>query len=1076
MIVLDSLTTPNAQRLLRNGGLMTLGLTNLLLCERWADTTPAAGDYNANALTLNITGSIRAPFLGILEFVDDASEFADVGGRPLTGAAGVYRFHPQAFARLQQIMSWRYASPEPRPVKPVGIQLPASLPVQPRPVQVRPVPVTMVIRGAANDQSPEFYECDTQMPVTGTISFHDSRGLIIDPLAVASIFADLLLALPALADARFRAPPNGPGGVASIAALAGAQTSNLVHFVDPHGWAFVPGPSGGTLSLIDGAGVQGAIINTPLLTLPAGNQIGGSGPSPLLWGWGEDGWLRRVPIAPPPLPQPNPAINLPRQFFRLIVVDTDWHILGNRTTANFRNVPRDDGTMPASLMPLVRDNVELTYLADGIDVITTAEQVINQPSAPGDTPMIFAVSPVIDTAVPVPLPGAAGRWPQWPAFAGPMLDFPAPTPNFAQGVTAALSGTRDVVVTLPANAVPDGAHVRIYPRTFVEIATIGSAPSFLRGNGGASIAAAGQPTQVFLPNPMALAANQPMPNAANLVIDIVVQPRVGRRRLRAAIPVTVATTPPPPAPDVFAPPLDLMAAMLTGASWIVSVAPVPLFGVPRTVTPPAGTPNSAIDLVRALASETVPRQGPRLPMMARFETVLARGGNDPAIGNGALRWSAAVSGARWSRNTLCDRATDGNPGFPAGSDTHAGGVRVGGVLAYDAARHASKRVQPIIPLPGTVGSPSWMLLLASPNMTPPQTPLTDVFTGVGACLQTVAAVCETPELSLPQIDLSPTTVTADDVADSIVDAFGLPVAITVPPSAADRVVDEVRREFFVSRSGVRDTLWSLSRVLREARELVYIESPQFARTAVTTGAPNPLDLVEALRSALQANPALRVIICTPKLTDIDPAFGGFARQHFAARVEAVNALSLIDAPNNETDAQKTAREAQQDAIRQRIVAFHPVGFPGRDPAIRTTSIIVDDVYALVGASHFRRRGMTFDGALSVASFDAVFRDGYSTDVQQYRRRLMAAKLAVPLPAARVPGSPDWLRLMRPRAAFTLVSDMLAQGGLGRILPLWAGPDDNSVLAATVDMADPDGSNGSNFVQMFASLLAESPEG
>ena len=306
MITIDSLTTPNAQRLLRDDGLMALGLSAVLLGERWCDATPAVGDYDPNALTLNLAGSIRAPFQGILEFVDDASEFADVSGRPLIGSAGIYRFHPQAFARLQQIMSWRYASPEPRPIKPIGIQPPASLAVQPRPVQVRPVPASMVIRGPANDQAPEFYECDSQMPVTGMISFHDSRGLIIDPLAVAGIFADLLVALPGLADARFRAAPNGPGGVGSIASLGGAQGINLIHFVDPHGWAFVSGPSGGTLSLQDAAGNQGAIIGTPLLVLPAANQIIGSGPSPLLWGWAEDGWLRRVAIAPPSLPRPIP--------------------------------------------------------------------------------------------------------------------------------------------------------------------------------------------------------------------------------------------------------------------------------------------------------------------------------------------------------------------------------------------------------------------------------------------------------------------------------------------------------------------------------------------------------------------------------------------------------------------------------------------------------------------------------------------------------------------------------------------------------------------------------------------------
>jgi hypothetical protein len=1073
MITLDSLTTPNAQRLLRDDGLFSLGLSAVRLCERWSLATPAAGDYDPAALTLTLN-PICAPFFGILEFVDDASEFAEVSGTPIAGPAGVLRFHPQAFARLQQIASWRYSSPEPRPIKPVGIQPPASLQVQPRAVQIRPLPSAMVIRGANTDRAPQFHDFEVPLDLSGTVSFHDTRGLIIDPLAVAAMFADLLQALPGLADPRFRFAPAGAGGVASIAGLR--PPANLVHFVDPHGWAFQPGPSGGTLSLADAQGVQGAIISTPLLTLPAGNSIVGSGPSPLLWGWGEDGWLRRVPLTPPPLPTPAPAINLPHQFLRVVVVDTDWHLLGNRTTRRVRNVPPDDGLIPASLMPIVRDTVELTYLPDGIDVITAGNQVINQQAAPGDTPMMFVVSPVIDAGVPVPPAGQAGRWPQWPPFGGTLQDFPNPPPNFAQGMTAQLIGTRDVVVTLPADVVPDGAHVRIYPRTFVEIATIGEAPSFLRGDGAATIAAAGQPVRILLINPLRLLAEQPMPDQASLVLDIVVQPRLGRRRLRAAVAVTVNGGPAPAAPpDVFAPPADIMQPLLAGAAWILSVAPVPLFGVPRTVTPPAGTPSSPIDLVRALASETVPRQGPRLPMMARFETVLTRGGNDPAIGNGALRWAAVVSGARWARESLCDRPTDGNPGFPAGPDVHAPGVRVGGVLAYDAARHATKRVQPIIPLPGTVGSPSWMLMLASPNMRPPQTPAGDVFTGVGACLQTVAAVCETPELSLPEIDLSPTAVTADDVADAIVDAFDLPVTINIPPGDADRVVDEVRREFFVARNGVRDALWSLSRVLREARELVYIESPQFARTAISTGGPDPFDLVEVLRAGLRANPALQVIICTPRLTDIDPAFGGFARQHFAARAEAVNALRTVPAPPGENDQQRAARERLQESVRARILAFHPVGFPGRDSAIRTTSVIVDDVYALVGTSHIRRRGMTLDGSLDIASFDSVFREGYSSDVQQYRRRIMAEKLGVPVPAARVPGSGDWLRLMRPRAAFSLVSDLLAQGGLGRILPLWAGPSDASVLAATADMADPDGSDGSTFVTAFASVLSESPQ-
>jgi hypothetical protein len=84
---------------------------------------------------------------------------------------------------------------------------------------------------------------------------------------------------------------------------------------------------------------------------------------------------------------------------------------------------------------------------------------------------------------------------------------------------------------------------------------------------------------------------------------------------------------------------------------------------------------------------------------------------------------------------------------------------------------------------------------------------------------------------------------------------------------------------------------------------------------------------------------------------------------------------------------------------------------------------------------------------------------------------MATKMAIPAPGAASP-SADWLRLGHPQSAFELVTDWLSQGGLGRIQPLWAEPSDTTVLPATDDMADPDGSNGSTFIGLFASLIAE----
>ena len=92
-------------------------------------------------------------------------------------------------------------------------------------------------------------------------------------------------------------------------------------------------------------------------------------------------------------------------------------------------------------------------------------------------------------------------------------------------------------------------------------------------------------------------------------------------------------------------------------------------------------------------------------------------------------------------------------------------------------------------------------------------------------------------------------------------------------------------------------------------------------------------------------------------------------------------------------------------------------------------------------------------------------------VRAYRRALMAAKMAIAAPGGQS-ASADWMRLALPQSAFAPVTDWLAQGGLGQIQPLWPGPSDTTVLPATDDMADPDGSNGATFLGLFASLIAE----
>jgi hypothetical protein len=334
------------------------------------------------------------------------------------------------------------------------------------------------------------------------------------------------------------------------------------------------------------------------------------------------------------------------------------------------------------------------------------------------------------------------------------------------------------------------------------------------------------------------------------------------------------------------------------------------------------------------------------------------------------------------------------------------------------------------------------------NFDPPTDPPNINNTSSGAMLRTVAIGCESSLLS----GVTPPTQGKKvyQYLEDLIQSMGLPrpdlsgLSIT----NEDRMREEIRREIFIATHGLRDAQYSLLRAISEARELIYIESPQFARTAVGPLLPAPdntqVELVGAIAARLTAVPNLKVVICTPRLSDFNPAFENWARQHYIAR--------------------KAAMETLLGVAPDRVAVFHPVGFPGRTAFIRTTSVIVDDVWSLVGATHFRRRGMTFDGRVAVASFDRMLQNGYSLKVRAYRRALMAAKLRVATPGVGMPALGDWIRLERPDSAFALVKDLLEQDGLGRIEPLWPGPDQslNDVIPAGDDTADPDGTKASNF--------------
>lgn len=1031
MATVFTLTPAGAAQALKGNGLDALGLTTLRLSPSWGGANPT---FDSASLTLAFATAPKAPWRGILEFVDSLSAYRAVDGTPLTGMGAVLRIHPQAAARLETMAAGRYA-----------------LPGQP---QLRAIAHVLVIRALAGNTSPQTYDPGDVLPPAAaglTITFHDARGLIVDPIAVAAMLSDLLTAFPALDISAGATSPTAPGGVASVAGLAGGS---VAHVVTLHGRAFAAVAGGPDVQHQNSGGaVLGALAAGGLVTLAAGEQLagpGGAAGARLKLGWAGGGTMNAVPLTVPALPL---GVSLPRQFLRAFAVDLDWHLRGNRSGAAINGIPADDQRMPADLKPRVHDGVTVDYLTDGPDMLATVSQVAGRMIGAPAGGIMFAVSPSIDGNVGAPTtPGASAHWPAFPlpnTNTGFGASLAPPT-----GVVATWSGSNDVVLVIPAAFAPNGATVRAYAQRFQSIDAIGEEPSFIRADGGAALAATGTPVSILVRNPFGLQPGDALPNPGTLVYDLVVVPRNGRRRLWAALSAPIATGPAPAPADTFAAtdPLSIWPVN------IKAVCPVPLFGLSRTVTPPGATPASAADLAKALVSETQPRQGPRLPTMARFETAVVTGIPSANV-NVGLDWDGVLSGGRWAQESRSADHGNGNPGNPAGPDVHAAGVRVTGGLAYDLALHAVRRAQPIFPLPGG-STPGWIAMTGGDNFEPPTlAPATIPGSSSGVVLETVSAVCDTPELSLLP-DGNPlgssTPITFQNLLSQLSSALGLGTAPSITVSHEDRLINAVRREFFVSKHGNRDALWSLTRAIGEADELIYIETAGFSRTARPSGTPaaHEIDLVQKIADRMAANPNLKVAVCTPRETDFAATFAPFVRRAIAQRSEAINLLLAAGAA--------------------RVAAFHPRGFPGRWAQIRSTTVIVDDVWCMTGATHFRRRGMTFDGSLALASFDRSIVDGYSKKVRDFRRQLMAAKLQVtPVDATGSPTS-EWIRLQSPAAAFDLVSNLVNQGGLNKLGPLWLGPTDTAVIPQTDDIADPDGARGATGLLTLAGLLSETP--
>jgi len=995
------------QHILSNVGMGALGIAGPLLSVRWTNassptSTPTEGDAGRLSLSLIGTSSEEwvAPATGILMQSGGAERILQPNGNPVVPTAVVFRLHPQVYLRLARLYG---AILE-------GLTANTHLPQ-------RPVPYYFVITdgmAASSDLSGKYNAGETLGISGGTLTVHDIHGFAIDPVAVAGAFdafitehevleaRSLLSVIPTLALDR---------QIHSIASLEPSQAR--IHLVNPHGLSYDGSHLNGIQPINSDAGLFHISDPTTAITRA------GDAPPDLRLGPATTGALDTSFT----IRSLASGVTLHRDFVRAMVVDLKPFLIGER--------PSSDPAASVEPLPQIRHNEVInddTFSLNGNAALGVANQILTA----GSPEVSLVVSPIIKNDFALPTDGSDAN-PQWPNFPTglPTTNTPIPA-SLREGFNPSAhfiqrddNPTPDVVLTL--NGLTPGQAVRVYNRLFLRDAREG------RGDGAGAVVrdTTGQ-VALILKDPLRLVqlgVPLSLPTAATLHVDVVVINSSSKARVFGNVNTAIGPVAPLSPQETALIPSEtnpLLDATDTGISF------AGILGLPAALlsTVPGGH-------IRNLIISTLvgpgPQEAPRFPTMARRDALIA------SLTGSA--WRGQISGMHLIADTRNAKPRIGSPGSPGGKEFHTVSVKTqGGPLAYDIARAALRRTRDIVDRLVELNESRW-------------DPPADATAGTlsGAVLQTIAPVAETPEFAPFRSGLEGLRATWADVVDNISSLMpSLPAAFAAhltnalnslrTSTKATRLYDEFKREFSASVHGRRDALWALKRAISSARELIYIEGPAFTGTDYAEGSATPEnDLVTLIRNRLTAMPGLRVVLCLPKVLDYGPGYEVFAGREFAKRKEIIESFDA-----------------------NRVVAFHPIGFPGRPLRLMTNIVIVDDVWAMVGTSTIRRRGLTFDGGVDIVLFDRNLREGRSLSIANLRKRLMAIHLGIEPPRSGGLPHASLIRLADGYQSFFIFKELLLQGGAGLIEPLFDGrgigiPEfPGPIDPPSDDVADPDG--------------------
>jgi hypothetical protein len=409
-----------------------------------------------------------------------------------------------------------------------------------------------------------------------------------------------------------------------------------------------------------------------------------------------------------------------------------------------------------------------------------------------------------------------------------------------------------------------------------------------------------------------------------------------------------------------------LAASAFSATSLLEVLPA---GAKVQLTAPAfrSEPDGDTAALSNLAGATITRQtrnglarlgtaGAPLPTMERLELALSR------VGSGVAQAAVGSTPALSRYHELLPHQL-GHPGAPAAVEIHGAGAALNGPAAVQVAEYVRGR---------TAGDTA---ALARATFSAPFTdpPAAAKPTAWAAVLATVAAEVEAEDGVAELIAASGYTLggTLDQIRSALSGIVTIPSGLDAQASSVMRALD---RRMLAAARGLREGATSMCAAIARAEDFVYLETPAFD-DLIVGAIDDELSVYETLRERMDQRPGLQVVLCLPVHLLPGMPNGYIAvRNKFLTRAVADLRTSGKHAP--------------------RIAVFSPSAGPGRTLRLASTSLIVDDAYALTGTTHGSRRGLSFDSSLAVAVFDETLENGRPAEIRRFRRALLCGRLGL----------------------------------------------------------------------------------